>query len=192
MSAEQLIQDTSDPKKVGPGKWDHMHRTALKAQDSDTRAFFNKTVREICDGMACSYCKKHCKDYIIKFPPEKAEVKIINYAGKRIDIGPFEWTVTKHNTVNHRLGKPMISVAKALEIYMQGEVCTEVCAANGSNEVHSQEESVSTAMKISNAPISIPTGLDRIVFNNYIPGNGPLVPTYSSRRSKIHLSPRLQ
>jgi hypothetical protein len=64
-------------------------------------------VQEFANVIPCPACAMHFRDLLETFPFENASDK-------------FEWSVLLHNKVNERLGKPVMSVGKAREVWGQG------------------------------------------------------------------------
>jgi hypothetical protein len=82
--------------------WAEIHWRALEVGGSgvDDMEFIDS----VTNRLPCSTCRPHWLAFLEKVPP---------------DFGPryFSWTVLAHNEVNVRLGKPMMPLAEALEIW---------------------------------------------------------------------------
>lgn len=85
--------------------WNNLHRRALivKSNDIDFLKQFANNIPRFSPG--CS-----CKDDWLQIVK-----KNLPRFGK--DLEYFEWTVFVHNEVNKKLGKPVISVETALQLY---------------------------------------------------------------------------
>src|SRR5262249_35003055 len=122
-------KDHTDPKYVGPGTWNVIHRLAFQAQDHDNQMIFIKEMTAICSGFPCPVCRGHCKEYIATHPMEDYLQATMNINGKEILIGMFVWAWRFHNAVNTRLKKPLMSWETAYNMYSGEEdlFCSESC-----------------------------------------------------------------
>jgi Erv1 / Alr family len=89
------------PDVWGPRLWGTLHTLCL------TGTITPEFVQEFANVIPCPSCAMHFRDLLEAYPFEKA-------------LDKFEWSVFLHNQVNDRLGKPVLSVEKASEIWSQG------------------------------------------------------------------------
>jgi len=124
------MDNLKKPKIFGPGLWFSIHLMALNAVDSVSKINFRNFMLMVRDNLMCGECKKHCTDYILKNPIEP----FFYYSGPEGEnIGCFKWTWEFHNTVNSRLGKPVITLGEAKRIYTQ-DICSENCDGEDDGE----------------------------------------------------------
>jgi hypothetical protein len=88
------------PNVWGPRLWGALHTLCL------TGTITPEFVQEFANVIPCPACAMHFRDLLETFPFENASDK-------------FEWSVLLHNKVNERLGKPVMSVGKAREVWSQ-------------------------------------------------------------------------
>ncbi len=96
-------------KSWGKGIWIAEHLTAAWADTPEKAAFFCQQFRYICNNLPCPDCVKDALAYIAMNPPERAE-----------DV--FVWLWQFHNTVNVKLGKPVMPFAEARDLYYGGKI----------------------------------------------------------------------
>lgn len=76
-------------------KWKEIHLNAAKVLKKIwTHRDFCEWMYTVPDSLPCSSCRRHAKDYIERYPPEKAE-------------NALKWSLDFHNDVNQRLKKPL-------------------------------------------------------------------------------------
>jgi hypothetical protein len=123
------FKNNTDPNYMGPGTWDLLHRLAFKAKTSKLEKEFIDTMKEACYGFNCLQCREHCTDYIKNNPLEEYTDSFIIIDNKKMKLGLFIWTWKFHNSVNARLGKPIMSWDTAYNLYSGSEnlVCTKTC-----------------------------------------------------------------
>jgi hypothetical protein len=122
-------QDHTDPKYIGPGTWNVIHRRAFKARDHKQQIIFIEEMKEICYGFPCLVCKGHCSEYIKNHPMEEYLDVLVNINGEKIGIGLFVWTWKFHNAVNSRIKKPIMSWDTVYNLYSESKnlVCSKNC-----------------------------------------------------------------
>lgn len=147
-------QDRTDPKYVGPGTWDVIHRRSFKARTRKTQLEFIILMKDICDGFPCHVCRGHCKEYIKNHPLEEYLEVMIDINGKRLALGLFVWSWKFHNSVNTRLKKPIMSWETAYNIYSDKEnlVCSKNCLEADGAPVDNGQPSPSP--KITTTPVT--------------------------------------
>lgn len=89
------------PEIWGPTLWGTIHYTCL------TGSATNEFINGFADAIPCPACGQHFKQMLQELPfPESHDPLIL-----------FEWSVNIHNRVNARIGKPIISVEQAMELW---------------------------------------------------------------------------
>lgn len=123
------FQDHTDPKYVGPGTWNVIHRLAINAVTPELQSCFIKSMNDICNGFPCHICKGHCQEYIKNHPMETYLGISVDVDGKKKPLGIFIWTWRFHNAVNTRLQKPIMSWETVYTLYTEGEsiLCSKNC-----------------------------------------------------------------
>lgn len=118
-----------DPKIVGPGTWITTHVYCLVCEKSGRKKDYAECGRFIYRMIHAFPCRK-CRGHAVKYLDEHS-------VPKTKDEGSlFEWSVTFHNAVNKRLGKPEMPLEEAREIYENTEVVLndthtgETCSLN--------------------------------------------------------------
>lgn len=119
-------------KKFGPGHWDYLHRVAASAVDEDSKWIVIDMIEKECETFGCDSCRadfsKIWNDYY------KNEVMYTDNYWYRYDkingipreVGMLKLTIDMHNDVNAKLGKPIMNVHDAFDLYLKG--CEEfVC-----------------------------------------------------------------
>jgi hypothetical protein len=122
-------KDHTDPKYIGPGTWNVIHRRAFSARTRDQQLQFIDLMNEICHGFPCTVCKDHCSEYIKTHPMEEYLGVTIDIDGVQTPIGIFIWTWKFHNAVNARIKKPIMTWDTAYNLYSEKEslVCSKNC-----------------------------------------------------------------
>lgn len=136
-------KDSTDPKYIGPGVWNTIHKQAYLAQTPSKQQQFIIFMKDTCYNFPCKVCRGHCTEYIKNNPLE-------NYLGSTVDgklLGLFVWSWKFHNTVNARLKKPIMSWETAVTLYSESDdkVCSLSCL-----EADDINENISTAIKPTN------------------------------------------
>ena len=83
------------PEKWGPDYWKYLH---THAKNSD---YSSKWLEEFTNAIPCPKCKRHFQE--------------IPKPNKTIDF--FTWSVVTHNIINKRLGKKIMSMKEANDLY---------------------------------------------------------------------------
>jgi len=118
-------KDSTDPKYIGPGVWNTIHKQAYLARTPNQQKQFIVFMKDTCYWFPCKVCRGHCTEYIKNNPLE-------NYLGSTVDgqpLGLFVWAWKFHNTVNARLKKPIMSWDTAITLYSESndKVCSLSC-----------------------------------------------------------------
>ena len=94
------LQKNPEPVVIRPVPlWEELHRRALTFSGDDSIYLSNHFARRV----PCGECRKHWLAMIAKTPPDFSRY--------------FEWTVDRHNEVNTRIGKKVISYEAARQIW---------------------------------------------------------------------------
>jgi hypothetical protein len=126
-------KDSTDPKYIGPGVWNTIHRQAYGANTPSKQQQFIIFMKDTCYNFPCTVCRGHCTEYIKNNPLEV-------YIGSTVDdkpLGLFIWSWKFHNAVNARLKKPIMSWNTAITLYSESndKVCSLSCInAEGEGE----------------------------------------------------------
>jgi len=152
------FKDHTDPKYIGPGTWNVIHRIAFKARIHDKQIIFIELMKEICYGFTCIVCKDHCTEYIKNHPMEEYIDVLVDINGECIPIGMFVWTWKFHNAVNARLGKPIMSWDTVYNLYADNDnlVCSKNCSEANDSVHNSERNNFSNDNKSSNLIPKIP------------------------------------
>lgn len=123
------FKDFTDPKNVGPGTWNVIHRISYAANTDDKQQKFIQLMKDICDGFPCEICRGHCQEYIKNNPMEKYIGKTITIEKEKKQLGMFIWGWRFHNAVNKRLKKSIMDWDTAYNLYSPSEslVCSKSC-----------------------------------------------------------------
>lgn len=128
-SGKEEFKDYTDPKYIGPGTWNTIHRYAFIVRLPSEQKNFIKFMKDICSGFPCTVCRGHCTEYIKNNPMEQYIDVGININGETVILGLFIWSWKFHNAVNARLKKPIMSWDTAYNLYSNTEnlVCSSSC-----------------------------------------------------------------
>ena len=103
------------PKTWGPPTWYALHAMSFGYSDYPTKEekihaynFFSSLPFMI----ACGVCGKHCKEYIMKNPPNIDSKKELT-----------KWLVDFHNTVSKRVGDKKIKLEELEEHFKENNMC---------------------------------------------------------------------
>ena len=118
---------STDPKEFGCGVWFSIHILAKNCkQDSDEDNFIS-FMNIISQSIPCKKCREHCVRYMETHKMENYKGLIDNFGNR---IGLFKWSVSLHNSVNLRLGKPVVSTADAYMIHDTDIMCQGKCGVD--------------------------------------------------------------
>jgi hypothetical protein len=95
-SSQRAVAPCQWAKKQGPKEWADLHRAACNPQ-LDFAAYVETLIKRI----GCEECAREARAFVAAAPPPIE-------ASRR-----FAWSVTWHNSVNRRLGKPELSIDEA-------------------------------------------------------------------------------
>jgi len=128
-SGKSEFKDNTDPKYIGPGTWNTIHRYAYKSRLPSEQKNFINFMKEICSGFPCTVCRGHCVEYIKNNPMEDYIDVSVDILGEKIILGLFIWSWKFHNAVNARLKKPVMSWDTAYNLYSdkEGLICSSSC-----------------------------------------------------------------
>jgi hypothetical protein len=128
------FKDHTDPKYVGPGIWNIIHRRAwlLRDQPMEAQKAFIEFMADVCYNFPCIVCRGHCSEYIKNHPMEEYLGVTVKTSSGTEALGLFIWTWKFHNAVNIRLRKPIMSWETAYALYsgvqeQNNLVCSKTC-----------------------------------------------------------------
>ncbi len=149
-------KDVTDPKYIGPGTWNVIHRNAFNARNNVQQLAFIQLMKDICYGFPCHVCKGHCTEYIKNHPMEDYLNVPVEINGEKLMLGLFVWTWKFHNAVNARLKKPIMSWDTAYNLYLEKEslVCSKNCL-DADGPVDDIKETVQTKTNIISEPFRL-------------------------------------
>ena len=124
------FKDPTNPKYIGPGTWNTIHRLGVWATTPERQLIFIQVMTEICHGFPCTICRGHCGAYIDTHPMEEYLNILVEIDGQRQPLGMFVWSWKFHNAVNARLRKPIMSWDTAYNMYSDNGamICSKDCA----------------------------------------------------------------
>lgn len=145
-------KDSTDPKYIGPGTWNVIHRTAFAAKTHKLQICFIKNMKQICTGFPCTVCRNHCTEYIKNHPMEDYLDAVLEVNGKKIILGMFVWSWKFHNAVNARINKPIMSWDTAYNLYSVDEplVCSKSCLEADDNVIDGAENKLTPISSLYN------------------------------------------
>lgn len=145
VALKDKFKDSTDPKYIGPGTWNVIHRIGKKAITHVKQLEFINMMKDICDDFPCPVCQNHCKEYIKNHPMEDYLDVTINIDGKNLALGMLIWSWKFHNAVNARLNKPIMSWETAYNLYTDTEstVCNKNCAEADDSATHNLSNTLS-------------------------------------------------
>lgn len=97
------LKKLSDPRYIGPGKWDTFMIECAHARTKSLQQETVKFIRRQVENMRCE-CKDHAINYMKRNPPEN----MIGFVINNEQIGLLLWLWGFHNDVNKRLNKTYI------------------------------------------------------------------------------------
>ena len=100
-----------NPKIWGPTYWYIFHIISYSYDEKYKNNYINM-FKYISFSIPCITCKNHFKNLLIRYPPH------LNINDRDIMI---KWLVDLHNFVNKRLGKKVITLSNAKNIYYKNE-----------------------------------------------------------------------
>ena len=117
----------SDPSKFS-GIWFCIHIVAKRCKTPEDAEDFIKFMNIIADTLPCVECRSECKEYMEAHRLEYFKDVTDKYGNF---TGIFKWSWMFHNSVNLRLGKPIMDIDTAYDMYDVDElsVCTQGCGS---------------------------------------------------------------
>lgn len=110
------MTDTFFQQFNGSGIWYVIHILALNAKDNKSKRTFIRTINTLADNFGCNKCKIHMKKFI-------ENNNLNNYWNINLpypNIGFFKWTWELHNNINNNIGKPVMELEDAFQLYTTG------------------------------------------------------------------------
>ena len=111
----------------GPGYWAAMHIDAFNAKTYETKITSSNTIARMITSFPCLRCRKHATEYASQNP-------FIHAVNNGDPMSLFRWVWKFHNTVNKRLGKPIMSFEEAVKKWGDEAVCFETGCGDDSDE----------------------------------------------------------
>lgn len=147
-------KDHTDPKYIGPGTWNVIHRRGFKARTHQEQVNFIEFMKDVCYGFPCTVCKGHCTEYIKNHPMEEYLDILVDINGEKLSLGLFLWSWKFHNAVNTRIKKPIMSWETAYNIYSEAEplVCSKNCLEAENNDEPADGVEFENQNKVPNIP----------------------------------------
>ncbi len=111
---------------MGPGLWFFMHKSAYNIQNREDTIKCLNIIKDIVNNLTCRECRKHAQEYLKSNKPEDY-LRCKTQSGLS---GLFVWTVIFHNTVNKKLGYPLMDLSTAEILYSKETSCENTCDAS--------------------------------------------------------------
>lgn len=105
------MSDTFFTQFSGSGIWYVIHMMALNATNNQSKRTFARMMNTLAINFGCPKCKVHLVKFMETHP-------FTDYLS--IPAGFFKWSWELHNDINEKLGKPIMSMENALELYTTG------------------------------------------------------------------------
>lgn len=146
----ESFKDNSDPKYIGPGTWNIIHKQAFLARTHKQQLNFIILMKAICYEFPCNACKTHCTKYIELNPMEDYLDTKVEINGENLPLGMFIWSWKFHNAVNSRINKPIMSWDTAYNLYSDSQslVCSKSCT-EAKGDITPIKTKKSTGIKVS-------------------------------------------
>lgn len=130
------FKDNTDPKYIGPGTWNVIHRRAAKATMRQEQLQFISFMKDVCYNFPCLVCRGHCTEYINNHPIEDYLDAVVDIGGQKLPIGLFVWSWKFHNAVNIRIKKPIMSWLTAYNLYLspKSTICSKTCQGSDNHD----------------------------------------------------------
>lgn len=90
--------------------WEFIHTITLFS----TETYDIQELKHVINGLAHLIPCKECKEHLMHFHEQH---NVEEYLQRDRRLGLFEWTVDLHNSVNEKLGRPILPFRQALEIW---------------------------------------------------------------------------
>lgn len=100
----------------GPGYWSAIHIDAFNAKTYDQKITASNTIARLITTFPCLKCRRHATEYASHHP-------FIHSISDPDPLSLFKWSCLFHNTVNKRLGKPILSLEQAVQKWGDEAVC---------------------------------------------------------------------
>lgn len=98
-AAKVHSQQTEAILKHGAERWARLHRRALVMEGQDDTIW----IAAFGASLPCGDCKSHWLEMLKRTPPDRSRY--------------FAWSVDRHNEVNARIGKPILTEAAARSLW---------------------------------------------------------------------------
>jgi hypothetical protein len=98
--AQKIEASGIRPPSYGPAMWEKLHRRAGQYQGDDSA-----WMKTFSSEVPCGKCRKDWREMLARTPPDWDKY--------------FAWTVDRHNEINAKLGKPIMSLEEARARWLQ-------------------------------------------------------------------------
>lgn len=168
--------------------WYYMHSVAKICQNAEDQQFFSKWLVFLLMFLTCPKCKGHALSYLSDHP----------FVVKPNDPrNAFRYTVDFHNTVNKRLGKPVMLESTAWDLYTDNLVCKKECGSDGT--VASQTKRPTENKSTSGFKVKTPLETKRTIENKVAPEQkasfkkmGTVTPAGLMKNNRVFVAKKLQ
>lgn len=97
-----------DPRYIGPGVWFVIHVLAKNCQNTEDEKRFLEFMIMLSKNFPCDTCKYELTTYLKNNPLSHIYNFLDSRNAYRTRVGYFYWTYRFHNSVNKKLGKPVL------------------------------------------------------------------------------------
>ena len=132
---------SANPKHIGPGYWANWHTNSLRTKTREKKAELARNIVTSIDSFPCAECRKDSISYLKKNP-------LLPAVDDNDPLSLFYWTVNFHNHVNNKLGREVLDLDKAREIWSgEGSFCTGNCGLSESEIKPEEKPSIGVVIK---------------------------------------------
>jgi hypothetical protein len=132
------IRPLFDPKLDSRGIWHIYKIKAIQAQTDQQKTDFFKELMWLSQNFPCAKCRKHMTKYIQNEPFDL----YMNVTVGDNDVGCFKYISNLQNSVNLKLGKPLVPFDVAYSMYNPNNIhaCSSGCDEDSDNEDVEQKQ----------------------------------------------------
>jgi hypothetical protein len=138
-----------DVKEDSRGVWIINFKRAKKANTDELKKKFYEEMIFLSEEFPCAKCRKHMQNYIKDNPFELS----MNITVGNEDISCFKYLVGLKNSVNMKLGKPIMSLETALNLYDPSNIAACTVGCDDSDDEKEQEKEQPNKKIIQKEPI---------------------------------------
>ena len=102
----------------GPGYWAVMHIDSFNAKTYESKIVTANMIARLVTKFPCLQCRRHATEYTSHNP-------LIHAVNDHDALSLFRWVWKFHNTVNKRIGKPVITFEEAVRKWGDESLCFE-------------------------------------------------------------------